>query len=70
MNPIPADMEKLKWVMSSAIIPPTAAKGTFSNTNPGEQYEQDDKDDSDTYRNDLRKTFGGTLLILEVSRPL
>ena len=34
MNPIPAEIEKLKRVMSKAAIPPTAAKGTFSNTKP------------------------------------
>ena len=34
MKPIPAEIEKLKRVIRSAAIPPTAANGTFSNTSP------------------------------------
>ena len=35
----------------------------------GEQNEQDDKNDGDTYRNHLRQTFRGPLLILEIPGP-
>ena len=34
MKPIPAEIEKLKWVINKAIIPPAAANGTFSSTRP------------------------------------
>lgn len=34
INPIPADIEKLKRVSSKARIPPTAAYGTFNKTSP------------------------------------
>lgn len=34
MKPIPAEIEKLNPVSNNAAIPPTAAKGTFSSTNP------------------------------------
>ena len=73
MNPIPAEIEKLKRVMSKAAIPPQRQRVSiqqYQTSIPciGKQDEKNNKDDDNADRNHLRQTLSSTLLVFKILR--